>query len=125
MIYSSFPATTVTPEMDFILSEIAMVWPWAIEQLSPSANDDIPKVGSLGDSSTHGCLSCRAVEWEFLYVILGTGSPGPTPLALIMLLPTAHLGAESEGSSPLLIQGARSTLEDLHSGTSSTYTQMS
>ena len=38
MIYSSFPPTTVTPKMDFILLEIATVWPWAIEQLSPSAN---------------------------------------------------------------------------------------
>ena len=77
MIYSFFPATTATPEMDFVLPEIVMVWPWAIEQLSPlKMAHDIPKVGSLGDSYAHGCLSRRAVEWEFLYVVLGMGRPG-------------------------------------------------
>ena len=64
----------LTPEMDCILSEIAMVWPWAI---------------SRAVLSNH--------EWEFLYVILGTertgtNSPGVDHAASY----GANLSAESE-----------------------------
>ena len=121
MIYSFFPATTVTPEMDFILSEIAMVWPWAIEQLSPSENGPRHPEGEIPWRFIRSWLSlaprCR------MGITVCHIRNGKTRDQLE--LPCCFLWPTSVPNQRVVRHRSFKTPEGLHNGTSSTYTQMS